>query len=76
MKLFQKYKEKQYYKKRAELWKQFKKENKFKQIECGLVKETKCYTPWLWEYDCNNCSYDKDFFDKYGCMYIKGFMDY
>lgn len=83
MKIFEKIKEKQYWKKRAKLWKNFKENNdintihnEISEIKCGLVKKTPYYTPFSWEYECNNCSYDKEFFDKYGCMYIKGFMNY
>ncbi len=68
------YKEKKYWKNREILWEDFKiRHNDF---VCGLVKETSRYTPTLWEYDCCNCCYNKDFFDKYGCMYIKDFMEY
>lgn len=74
--IIHKYKEKKYWRKRANKWENFKIYNK--ELQCGLVKECKStgYTPRLWEYDCNNCSYEKNFFDKYGCMYVKGFMNY
>lgn len=75
--IIRKRKKLKYYRERAKLWKEFKKENA--NLQCGLVKENKeyGYIPYLWEYDCtNNSCYDKDFFEKYGCMYVKGFMDY
>ena len=63
-------KEWKYYRARFKKWEEFKQNNK--ELECGLVKEPR----YLWEKECHNCSYDKDFFEKYGCMYVKGFMDY
>ena len=69
-KKIEKYKEKKYYERRAIRWKRFKTYNK--DMECGLVKNP-CRS---WEKDCYNCCYDKDFFDKYGCIYIKGFEKY
>lgn len=71
------YKEKQYWKKRADLWENFKSNNKIKEMECGLVEKTDYYDPRFWEYDCiSSICYNKDFFDKYGCIYIKSFLDY
>ena len=70
--IIRKFKEKQYYKQRAKKWEKFKINNE--ELICGLVKEEN--HPRLWEYDCFNCSYDKDFFEQYGCMYVKGFMNY
>ena len=69
-KIIREYRICKYYKKRAKMWKNFKKTHKY--MECGLVKDPK----WSYEIDCHNCSYDEDFFEKYGCMYIKDFMDY
>lgn len=60
------YKENKYWRKRANKWENFKIYNK--ELQCGLVEECKS--------NCNNCSYEKNFFDKYGCMYVKGFMNY
>ena len=67
-------KESKYWKRRATIWERFKLENKPEEFECSLVRETKNYKPHLWEYDCNpELCYDKEFFDKYGCIYIKNF---
>lgn len=68
-KLIREYRKNKYYKNRAKRWKEFKKTHE--EIECGLGEPK-----WLWEKECHNCSYDKDFFEKYGCMYIKGFEEY
>lgn len=68
--IVKKYKTYKYYKKRAQIWNEFKKTHQ--DMECGLVKAPK----WEYEKDCDNCSYDEEFFEKYGCMYIKDFMDY
>lgn len=76
MKIFEKIKEKRYWKKRAKLWANFKNNNDISKIQCGLIEKTKNYIPMDWEYECHNCSYNKDFFEKYGCMYIKDFMNY
>lgn len=69
-KIIREYKKRKYYEQRAKRWKEFKKSHP--NMECGLVKNPK----WLWEKDCDNCSYDDDFFEKYGCMYVKDFEDY
>lgn len=76
-KSIKKYKEKKYWEKRANLWEDFKSNNKIEEMKCGLVKKTEYYTPGIWEYDCNSrpC-YNKEFFDKYGCEYIKNFLNY
>lgn len=79
MRIFEKIKEireNRYWKKRARKWKKFKHYNNINKIKCGLVKKTENYRPKLWEYDCLKDCYNKDFFEKYGCMYIKGFMNY
>ena len=69
-KIIREYRICKYYKKRAEMWKNFKKTHKY--MECGLGK----YDRWVLSSCCHNCCYDEDFFEKYGCMYIKDFMDY
>ena len=69
-KIIREYRRYKYYKKRAEMWKNFKKIHKY--MECGLGK----YDKWVLPSYCHNCCYDEDFFEKYGCMYIKDFIDY
>lgn len=68
--LIERHQRNKYYKKREERWNEFKKT--YTELECGLLKNSR----WTWEKECHNCSYKKDFFEKYGCMYIKDFMDY
>ena len=65
--LIKQYKKRKYYEQRAERWAYFKKQNP--NLKCGLTKNSK----WIYERYCHNCSYDNDFFEKYGCMYVKGF---
>ena len=69
-KLIREYKKRKYYEQRAKRWAYFKKANL--NLECGLTQNSK----WLYERDCHNCAYDKNFFEKYGCMYVKDFEDY
>lgn len=70
----ERYKKIKYYKNRAKKWEEFKKQNG-QHLQCGLVKKRPDlgYYPSLWEYDCPKYCYDKDFFEKYGCIYVKGF---
>lgn len=74
--IIQKYQERKYWEKREAKWKNFRKSHK--SLECGLVNP--CleygYKPHLWEYDCIQDCYKEEFFAKYGCMYIKDFMNY
>lgn len=73
---FYEYKKRKYYKQRAKNWEEFKKQNG-QHLKCGLVKKDKelGYYPSLWEYDCRHkWCYEKEFFEKYGCIYVKGFI--
>lgn len=80
MRIVEKIKEirkKRYWEKRARKWENFKSKNDISKIQCGLIKKTIQYTPKLWEYDClQDYCCNKDYFEQYGCMYIKGFIDY
>ena len=74
------YKKRKYYKKRAKNWKEFK-EQSFElrhnlPLQCELVDERLDLeiSPFSWECYCwgDEC-YSKEFFEKYGCRYVKGF---
>lgn len=79
-KIIYEYKKRKYYEKRAKNWEEFKKQSFELRhgllLQCELVEERPDLGIFLfpWEQDCweDEC-FGKEFFEKYGCINVKGF---